>query len=314
MADLPEFRISPCTPPFQSTLVDYLGPVSVKLSRNTTTKGYCAVFTCAVTRAVHLTCVQDLTTQAFLQAFERFVSIRGAPSLLVSDNGTCFRGANNTINELNLKLDQTQIRENCGRYNVQWQFGPAGGPHHQGAVERMVQEVKKGMRHLVKADCLTFVEWETVFCQISGLINSRPLTAMSTSTLDHPPLTPKHFLIGRGDLPSPEVPCEEYKGNLRKRRELCNAMVDGFWLRWMDCIHKLSPRKKWQQSVENLKTGDIVLVIGEDKKRGSWRIATIADVHSGKDDLVRVVSIKFADGTLVKRPVGKLILLMKVQN
>ncbi|XP_071959918.1 uncharacterized protein [Antedon mediterranea] len=79
MADLPDFRVKPCSPPFSSTLVDYLGPVN-------------------------------------------------------------------------------------------WKFGPPGGPHHQGAVERMVQEVKKGRRHLVKADRLTFVEWETVFCQISGLI------------------------------------------------------------------------------------------------------------------------------------------------
>ncbi|XP_033097517.1 uncharacterized protein LOC117101626 [Anneissia japonica] len=171
MADLPDFRVNPCSPPFKTTLVDYLGPVNVKLNRNTTTKCYCAVFTCAVIRAVHLTCVQDLSTQAFLQALERLVSIRGAPSLLVSDNGTCFRGANNTINELNLKLDQTTVREQCQRYNVQWKFGPPGGPHHQGAVERMVQEVKKGMRHLLKADRLTFVEWETVFCQISGFIN-----------------------------------------------------------------------------------------------------------------------------------------------
>ena len=146
MADLPDFRVNPCSPPFKTTLVDYLGPVNVKLNRNTTTKGYCAVFTCAVTRAVHLTCVQDLSTPAFLQAMERFVSIRGAPSLLVSDNGTCFRGADNTINELNLKLDQTRVREQCQRYNVEWKFGPPGGPHHQGAVERMVQEVKKGMR------------------------------------------------------------------------------------------------------------------------------------------------------------------------
>ncbi|XP_063962448.1 uncharacterized protein LOC135155912 [Lytechinus pictus] len=311
MADLPEFRVTPCSPPFKTTLVDYLGPVNVKLNRNTTTKGYCAVFTCAVTRAVHLTCVQDLSTQAFLQALERFISIRGAPSLLVSDNGTAFRGADNTINELNLKLNQTVLKDHCQRYNVQWKFGPPGGPHHQGAVERLVQEVKKGMRHLVKADRLTFVEWETVFCQISSLINGRPLTAKSSSPLDHPPLTPNHFLIGRGDLPCPEVPCEEYKGNHRKRREICNFMVDGFWRRWMECIHKLSPRQKWQKSAENLGERDIVLVIGENLKRGSWKMAEVTCVYPGKDDLVRVVDVRFADGTKLKRPVTKLVLLMK---
>ncbi|KAJ8043470.1 hypothetical protein HOLleu_10565 [Holothuria leucospilota] len=76
MASLQQFRVKPCTPPFQTTIVDYLGPVNVKVSRNTTTKGYCAVFTCAFTRAVHLTCVQDLSMQSFLQALDRFKSIR----------------------------------------------------------------------------------------------------------------------------------------------------------------------------------------------------------------------------------------------
>lgn len=311
ISDLPDFRVNPCSPPFQTTLVDYLGPVNVKLSRNTTTKGYCAVFTCAVTRAVHLTCVQDLSTQAFLQALERFVSIRGAPSMLISDNGTCFRGADNTINQLNLKLDQDQVRERCCKYNAEWRFGPPGGPHHQGAVERMVQEVKKGMRHLVKSDRLTFIEWETVFSQISGLINSRPLTGKSSSPLDHPPLTPNHFLIGRGDLPCPEVPCEEFKGDSRKRREICNTMVDGFWRRWMDCIHKISPRPKWHQSAENLEENDVVLVIGDEKTRGSWKMAEVVQVYPGKDNLVRVVDVKSADGAVAKRPVTKLILLMK---
>ncbi len=140
-----------------------------KLNRNTTTKGYCAVFTCAITRTVHLTCVQDASTPAFLQALERFVSIRGAPSMIISDNGTCFRGANNTINELNLKLDCNEICSYCQRYNVEWRFGPPGGLHCQGAVERMVQEVKKGM-------ILTrFSTFMTTVC-----VNYQPIWDLST--------------------------------------------------------------------------------------------------------------------------------------
>ena len=137
------------------------------------------------------------------------------------------------------------------------------------------------------------------------------MTAMSSSPLDHPPLTPNHFLIGRGDLSSPDVPCESYHGDLRKRRELCNALVDRFWMRWMDSIHKLTPRPKNQQSSDNLGKGDIVLVIGEDKRRGNWRMAEVTQTFAGTDHLVRVVEIRFAEGATAKRPVTKLILLMK---
>lgn len=96
MANLPEFRVKACTPPFRTTLVDYLGPVNVKLNRNTTTKGDCDVFTCVVTNAVHLAFVQILSTH-FFRALDSLVSIRGVPSLLNTDNATCFRGANNTV-------------------------------------------------------------------------------------------------------------------------------------------------------------------------------------------------------------------------
>ncbi|XP_064635216.1 uncharacterized protein LOC135492597 [Lineus longissimus] len=267
MADLPLCRLKPFTPAFFTTFVDYLGPINVKLNRNTVSRGYGALFTCAVVRAVHVTCVQDLTTEAFLMELDHFVAIRGAPAHMRSDNATCFRGADNTINDLNLKFDKEKILAASTRFKIDWKFGPGDGPHHQGAVERMVQEVKKGMRHMVHADKLTFVEWETVFSQISALINSRPISAVASSPLDEPPLTPNHFLIGRGDLLSPEVPCEDYIGDLHKRRALCRKLVDNFWCRWMVNIHKLSARYKWSEARENLRIGDVVLVIDDKIKR-----------------------------------------------
>ena len=311
MADLPLCRVKPFTPAFYTTFVDYLGPINVKLNRNTVSRGYCAVFTCSVVRAVHLTCVQDLTTDAFLMALDRFVAIRGAPANMRSDNATCFRGADNTIKELNLVLDQEKIKAASVRFKIDWKFGPPDGPHHQGAVERMVQEVKKSMKHLVQAGKLTFIEWETVFSQISALINSRPITAVTSSPLDEPPITPNHFLIGRSDLPSPQVPCEPYVGNLHKRRAVCHALVETFWQRWMVNIHKLSPRHKWAEARENVKNGDIVLIIDEKEKRANWKMAEIIQVYPGDDDIVRVVDVKLSGGQVLKRPVTKLVLLMK---
>ena len=137
-------------------ILDYVGPIQVKLTRNTVAKGWCAVFVCAVVQAVHLTCVQDLSTSAFLQALERFISVRGARSLIISDNSTCFRGADNEICDLNLRLNHDELYSHGLKIEIDWKFGPPGGPHHQGLVERMVQEVKKSMKHLVPTDKLTF--------------------------------------------------------------------------------------------------------------------------------------------------------------
>lgn len=190
--------------------------------------------------------------------------------------------------KIHLLLDHPKVHAKCRKFNIQWHFGPAGGPHHHGAIEHPVQEVKKGMRIL-----------ET-------------LTAMSSSSLDHPLLTPNHLLISRGDLQCLDVPCDKNNINFKKkRRELCNSMVNGFWQRWIACLHTLTPRKKWQETFDSVKIGDIVLVVGESKKRGTWKMAQIMSVFPGRDELVRVVDVKFADGTVMRRPVTKLIMLMK---
>lgn len=65
------------------------------------------------------------------------------------------------------------------------------------------------------------------------LLNSRSIAAVSYFPLDGLPITTNYLLIGRGDLLSPRITCDEYGLNRRKRRELCNKMVDGFWRRWM---------------------------------------------------------------------------------
>ena len=52
-----------------------------------------AYFTCAVSRAIHLEIVCDLTLQCFLQAFRRFISWRSLPQLMMSDNASTYQAA-----------------------------------------------------------------------------------------------------------------------------------------------------------------------------------------------------------------------------
>ena len=40
-------------------------------------------------------------------------------------------------------------------------------------------------------------------------------------------------------------------------------------------------------------------------------MAEVVKLYPGKDDLVRIVDVRYADDMVVKRPVTKLILLMK---
>ena len=57
------------------------------------------MFTCLATRVVHLEITQSLETNASIQSFLRFISRRGKPSEIYSDNGSNFRGAEYEFNE-----------------------------------------------------------------------------------------------------------------------------------------------------------------------------------------------------------------------
>ena len=63
-ASLPEFRVS-TAPPFSKTGVDFAGPLFVKGKDKQMRKVYIALFTCCVTRAVHLELYQARFTDRF---------------------------------------------------------------------------------------------------------------------------------------------------------------------------------------------------------------------------------------------------------
>jgi hypothetical protein len=102
MGELPSARVQPSRP-FLTTGVDYAGPVLLRLGTprsKTTTKGYIAIFVCFATKATHIEVITSLTTEAFLPALRRFISRRGKPRTIHSDNGTSFQGAANELHDV----------------------------------------------------------------------------------------------------------------------------------------------------------------------------------------------------------------------
>ena len=75
-AELPSFRIQEA-PPFTKVGIDFAGPLYVKTSGTQMKKVYIALFSCAVTRAIHLDITEDLETGTFLRCFRKFIARRG---------------------------------------------------------------------------------------------------------------------------------------------------------------------------------------------------------------------------------------------
>ncbi|XP_075535194.1 uncharacterized protein LOC142570735 [Dermacentor variabilis] len=71
VAPLPRERVTQA-PPFDVTCADFAGPLNTKDQRNNHWS-YIVIFTCAVTRAIHVELVIDMSTANFLMAYRRFI-------------------------------------------------------------------------------------------------------------------------------------------------------------------------------------------------------------------------------------------------
>ena len=74
--------------------------------------------------------------------------------------------------------------------------------------------LKKSVGHKL----LTKDELVTTLCEVEACINSRPLTFVSDVTSDEYPLTPSHFLIGRGCAYEKDNQCEPDETTISKER------------------------------------------------------------------------------------------------
>ena len=77
MCDLPEERIDDGCSPFENATVDYFGPFLLKFGRKQRIKAYGIVFVCLTTRAIYLDLARNLSTDNFLLAFRRLISLYG---------------------------------------------------------------------------------------------------------------------------------------------------------------------------------------------------------------------------------------------
>ncbi|XP_055590154.1 uncharacterized protein LOC129742298 [Uranotaenia lowii] len=313
MGDLPRSRVI-VSRPFTKCGVDYFGPVFLKAGRrNAAIKTYVAVFVCMTTKAVHLELVGDLSTERFLQALRRMIGRRGKVSDMYSDNGTNFVGARNQLRELFAQLKNKQHNETVSKVlaadGVQWHFNPPSAPHFGGLWEAAVRSAKYHILRVVGGNAIDREDFETLLIQVEACLNSRPLTAMSDDPTELEPLTPGHFIAGGPLNALPEPDYGQVQLNRLSRWQLVQRRVQDIWKRWrLEYLSQLQSRTKNWSSPEKIIVGKLVIVVDENQPPMRWKMARIEELHPGDDGVVRVVTVKTANGSL-KRPVAKLCLL-----
>lgn len=192
---------------------------------------HCSCFT---TKALHIELVSDLTSEAFLAALRRFVSRRGKPIKIYSDNGTNFVGAKAELDAFTkfVKTNDISIRTQLANEGIEWHFIPVQSPHFGGLWEAGVKSTKFHIKRVLTNAKLTFEEFCTILSQIEAILNSRPITPMSSDPNDFDVLTPGHFLIGRRLTSVPDRDYSEVKDGRLSRFQYLQKLQRHFWTRW----------------------------------------------------------------------------------
>ncbi|XP_055599744.1 uncharacterized protein LOC129748951 isoform X2 [Uranotaenia lowii] len=308
---LPLSRIT-VSRPFNVTGVDYAGPIYLKPihKRAPSVKGYICVFVCFVTKAVHLEAATDLSTEAFLNALRRFVSRRGRPSDLHSDNGKNFIGAKNELHHLFLMLsnenEQEKIHRSCVEEEIRWHLNPPKAPHFGGLWEAAVKVAKKHLFRQLGNSSLSYEDLSTILAQIEAAMNSRPLVPMSEDPNDLSAITPAHFLIGTSMYSLPDRNLCEVVPNRLTHYQRLQQLYQQFWYHWRrEYLQEMQKDLKFRDPNHNLVPGQLVILKDEFQHPVRWSLARISKVFPGKDGLVRVVDLKTSKGVF-KRDVTKI--------
>ncbi|KAL0831974.1 hypothetical protein ABMA28_001474 [Loxostege sticticalis] len=302
MGDLPEARLAHHRRPFTFTGIDYFGPLTVTIGRRHE-KRWVALFTCLVTRAVHLEIVASLSADSAVMCLKRFIARRGTPSELFSDNGTSFVGANRELKA----LYQAAVPQFAADQKITWRFIPPSAPFMGGAWERLIRSVKTALKVTLRERAPRKEVLSTLLAEAEAIVNSRPLTHISPEPEWPEALTPNHFLLGDSSgrvFPGENLTDAELVGRSGWRKAL--RLSDHFWRRWVtEYLPTLAPRRVRGTDVA-VKVGDPVLIGDGELPRGTWPRGVIAALYPGRDGVVRVVDVR-TPGGILKRPLKKIV-------
>ena len=236
---------------------------------------------------------------------------------MISDNGTTFQAASNTICKL---FESIIIQEHLTEKATECFFIPNRAPWYGGFWKRLVGLTKIMLKKVLGQFHVSFVELQAVITKMQDTLNDRPLTYTPTNPTAPEPLTPAHLLHVRkittlpnqASLPDAVVVANTIKSDystLTMQAHQQKKMIDHFWDRWK--LEYLTALREYHsttgQNTQTIKQGDVVQ-IHDKQTRTFWKIAIIKQLITGNQELVRTAKLKIQHGKTT-RPIGKLYLL-----
>ena len=170
-----------------------MGPVYVKVHSDLH-KIWICLFTCLSVRAIHLEWVMVLTATQFLNCLRRFISRRGKPGSIISDNAPQFKPTSTALSKQwrNVFVDR-EVLSYVAVEGIKWNFTTALAPWQGCFYERLMGIVKRCLRKTTGRKHFILEQLSTLLAEIEAVLNSRPLTYVYEDFESGFVLTPSHF-------------------------------------------------------------------------------------------------------------------------
>ncbi|KAM4566949.1 uncharacterized protein PAE49_010403 [Odontesthes bonariensis] len=282
MADLPSARLRLNKPFFWSTGIDCFGPYTIKIGRRHE-KRWGIIFKCLTTRCFHLDLLSHMDSDSFLLDLRRFVATRGKPFEILCDQGTNFRGGDRELKEAFAQLEPS-LREQLAGQKISFRYNPPHAPHFGGAWEREIKSVKASLQVVLRDQIVPEDVLTTVLVEVEGILNSKPLGYVSSDVADPDPITPNLLLMGRRDASLPQALYGPEALLGRRLYRHSQVIADLFWNQFIRrYLPNLQLRQKWKESSEDLKVGQVVLVMDRQLPRVMWPVGRVSKVITSDD-------------------------------
>lgn len=318
MSNLPADRLTQ-SPPFTQVGLDVFGPWTVCARRTrgglAESKRWAVMFTCLVTRAVHLEVIESLSTSSFINALRRFTAIRGPAKLFRSDRGTNFVGV---CKELGITPEDATLHSYLRDQGCTWDFNLPHSSHMGGAWERMIGMARRILDSILlkmHSPSLSHEVLTTLMAEVAAIMNARPIVPVSSDPDMPTILTPAMLLTQKVDSVSAPLEDIDLKDLYRSQWKQVQSLADSFWKRWrQEYLTTLQPRRKWQAEQASLQVGDVVLLKDKEAKRNQWPTGLVVNTFPGQDSRVRKVEARVVQGgtpRVYSRPATEVVLLLR---
>jgi hypothetical protein len=249
------------------------------------------IFVCTATSLTHVEIAESYSTEAFLLALRRFMSLYGAPKRFQSDQGTQLVAASRQVKA----WDWSRVRQQADGVGAEWHVVPTGGQHYNGQAERMIGILKKCLEGTLAGKRCTMGELGTIVAEAAQMVNSSSVARNTGDPESGGPITPLHLLLGRASVEVPQVRFDEMP-KLTQRLQFIEEAKKQFWTKWMSQVfggRMLS--HKWTKKERDVAVGDLVLLAEAENDDPTYRMGVVDSVKPGEDGHVRTVNIRYTN-------------------